>query len=71
MVSLYRVIQPPIFPDEQREPVQLYSNAGCGLSLGFIPRSTHINLHPLTHVIVVAPPGASTTNSNAGGSLCA
>src|SRR5687767_2681110 len=36
-----------------------------------MPRSTHINAHPRTHLIVVAPLGASTTSSKLGAGVCA
>jgi|SRR3989442_6478257 len=39
------------------------------LGHGLILRSTRTNVHPRTHVMIVGPPGASTSNSKFGARL--
>jgi hypothetical protein len=51
--------------------VHRYVNDGVGVALALSPRSTQASSQPLTHLIVVSPPGASTTNSNTGADVCA
>jgi hypothetical protein len=60
------VIQPPTFAEEHRAPEQENSKLEIGFEFGFTPRSTHASEQPRTQVIVVGPPGASTTNSKSG-----
>jgi hypothetical protein len=62
-------IQPPTVADEHRPavlPVHEKSNDDCGLAFGLMPRCTHINVQPRTHVMLVGPAGASTTSSKSG-----
>jgi hypothetical protein len=62
-------IQPPTLADEQRctaAPLQLNENDNCGRAFSLMPRSTHINVQPRTHSMVVGPAGAFTTSSKSG-----